>query len=397
MNQALSEKIGGEKFAFTEEGDHVLVQKSEGGENFQIDRMVAGNFDSIDWNSFLPARIFLSPGIDPRRSFFKRLSSFEIRELDFFSDHFSGFKIGITGTDGKSTFTSQLGEVLKRAFPNKKIFIGGNLGTGMAQALNQDFEIAVLEVSSFQAERLKTTSLDFGIIINLAPDHLDRYADLSEYFEAKWNLLKHSKKVAYPQDVERPQNFKLKPEVDYENSDSVLEILRKIAPILLRSIGGADFQIQETYFQNLPQLPHRLEIHKDKSGALFVNDSKATTVHSCLYGLRQTQKIASKVRLIVGGRHKGDDFAELAAFLRDQDEVLICGEAGDLIQEQLAGIPQKIRRYGKLKDLLSTEIPAVRSGEALQLSPGCSSYDEFKNFEERGEYFIQQVRGHRLF
>src|SRR5260221_545642 len=99
-------------------------------------KRISGDFDSIDWADYLPAKVFISPGVDPRRPFFRQVKKYEVRELEYFCSHFPGKIIAITGTDGKSTFTLQLGEVLKRALPQKRIFVGGNLGIAMADGLS---------------------------------------------------------------------------------------------------------------------------------------------------------------------------------------------------------------------------------------------------------------------
>ncbi len=396
VTRSLAKVISGERLGFVEDEDHVtLYSYFEEAKEFQKKDEFPGDFDAIDWAAFLPAQVFLSPGIDPRREFFEKLRNSEIRELDFFCEKFKGKIFAVTGTDGKSTLTTHLGEVLKRGFPHKKVFVGGNLGNAMAEALLDVYEIAVLEVSSFQCERLKTTKIELGVLINLAADHLDRYDDLNDYYEAKWNLLQHAKLVAYPQDVEPPAGTKLQriDAVSYGNQSSLAEILSAVAPAVVKLLGCINFDPQ--WLVDLPRLPHRLEVYGDAFGAFFVDDSKATTVHAALYGLKRMQELSPEVRIIVGGRHKGDDFADLAEALRPRDQILICGEAAGIIEEQLADANIKKKVYRRLKDLLAAEVSLMNEGLCLLLSPGCSSYDEFNNFEERGKYFLSEVQARR--
>jgi len=394
VNSALSAVINGECISFEEEKQdsksRVVIKERISNKEWIEKGVHSGSFDHFDFSPYLPAKIFISPGIDPRRPFFKALSPYEIKELDYFCENFKGWTLAVTGTDGKSTFTTQLGEVLKRAFPEQKIFVGGNLGNAMAEALLSSFDGAVLEISSFQAERLKTCRLDFGILLNLAIDHLDRYDQVEDYFAAKWNLLLHSKVSFCPQNVEIPKN--LNPHILHSNEDSLLRILEQIAPQIVEKISDRKKKFDSSWLLDLPRLPHRLEVYSDSEGRFFVNDSKATTVHATRYGLGLLQEKFNSVFLIVGGRHKGDDFGEIAEALRPSDVLLICGEARDLIREQTSTYSIRSKSFPSLKELLHSELPRVKPGECLMLSPACSSYDEFKNFEVRGQLFCEQAK-----
>ncbi len=382
--EALVEKEGGV--------EHFVLNSDS--ESFVLNQMVPGTFDSLSWERWKNFDIFLSPGIDPQRKFFSRIHTQEIRELDFVSQHFQGLSIVITGTDGKSTFTTQLGEVLRRAFPARRIFVGGNLGTAAGDALKESYDLAVLEVSSFQAERLNTAQFDFGILINLAPDHLDRYPSLQEYFLAKWHLLSKSKKVFFPEDQVSPLAPKGSSGALYKNSSLLAEILQKVAPVIVEDLAlqwKQPVTFEPSWLMDLPRLPHRQEVYQDKTGALFVDDSKATTVHAMIYAVQSMRPHSKKLKLILGGRHKGDNFEELKPWVRPEDKIFVCGEARKKIEEQIRGITCEVRSYQDLATLLAAEVPSVASDEVLVLSPGCSSYDEFDNFEERGKFFVSEV------
>jgi UDP-N-acetylmuramoylalanine--D-glutamate ligase len=370
VNRAIAKHIAGEK-VFLNEADGI-------------------NFDSLAWSTYLPADVFISPGVDPRRNFFKEVQSYEVRELDRFRERFAGTIIAITGTDGKSTLTTQLGEVFRRALPKKKIFVGGNLGTAMFDAFDDTYDIAILEISSFQAERLKSEKkINYAILINLAPDHLDRYKDLSEYYAAKWHLLSHAEKIFFPSNIESPLK-KRKSAAQYKNEDSLSLILRSIVESL-----APDFQfvVDESLFENLPRLPHRLDPWVEKTGRrVFINDSKATTVHASLYALKVLQGKCSSLSLIVGGKPKGESFRPLVKGLRESDRLLIVGEARNLILQQTGDFTGSRSVYLSLSDLLNSVLAELPPDSSLLLSPACSSYDEFENFEERGNFFLEKIR-----
>lgn len=379
---------GHENIIFWEESGDVRSAYLRDG-RLQDETNSRGNFDDIEWTEYLPARVFLSPGIDPRRSFFKTLKDYECREISYVRERFRGFFVGITGTDGKSTFTSQLGEVMKRAFPDKKIFVGGNLGRALGELLLEDFDIAVVELSSFQCERWASAILDVGVILNIAPDHLDRYDSFDDYARQKWNLIAHSKMRFFPSDLRCPVAA-WKSETTYANDDELTDLLTKVAPRIVQGFSPA-MNFNPVWLENLPTLPHRLEVWKSQDDVMFVNDSKATTVHAAIYALRRLQSIRPVVKLVLGGRPKGDDFSLILKELRVGDCLYYCGEAADIIEEALGSLSVKSKRYKHMADLWASEIPHVTRHEAFLLSPACSSYDEFQNFEERGKSFLNAV------
>ncbi len=386
VNSALAEVVQGEKVGFVEERGFVIVSRGLKDGSFETINRIAGSFDDFDWKTYLPAQVFISPGIDPRRKFFKSVQDCEICELTYFTSRFGERIIAVTGTDGKSTFTTHLGEVLKRLLPDKKIFVGGNLGSAMALALKEPYEYAVIEVSSFQAERVSSARLDAAIILNLDTDHLDRYDSLVEYHQAKWNLLKFATLIAYPKDVEAPNS--LQPSaITFTNAEPLATILKSFVS---KISDEWNIPLRSDIFENLPSLPHRFEKYSDAEGRVFINDSKATTLHAALYGLRLAQKGYKSVALVVGGHYKGDDFGKLVAELRSTDQVFIYGEAGEIIEEQMKKWAKK-ERFATLNEFLSQRLSERAPGSCLLLSPACSSYDEFKNFEERGRFFISRV------
>ncbi len=384
-NLGLASVVSGEKLAFVEREDGLLEILEYRSGKFETIETQHGGFDSFDWNRYAFSQVFVSPGIDPRRPFMKVLGCKEKRELDFVRERFQGKVLVITGTDGKSTMTVQSGEILKRAFPHKKIFVGGNLGIPMAELLNDAYDWAVLEVSSFQAERIQDSCFDYGVLLNLAPDHLDRYNSLDDYYAAKWGLISRAQVCYFPGELIRPNFCHSVTSADFSNDEEISVILRLVMTSLLQKEGAAT---QPSLFERLPKLPHRQEVWKDQQGAFFINDSKATTVHATAYALKHLSQKFSRLHWILGGRFKGDDFSILLPMLRKTDSVYVVGEASSVIQKQLQGRGQV---YTSLKDCLSQVTGQIRSGEAFVLSPACSSYDEFNNFEERGHFFLKEI------
>jgi len=383
-NQGLASVVPGEKRALVETAEgFVDIFDFSKGQFAKVDS-IKGTFDSYDFSRESFDQAFLSPGIDPRRPFMKIVGAKEKRELDFVMERFQGRTIVITGTDGKSTMTVQCGEVMRRAFSDSKVFVGGNLGTPMSEALNAAYDWAVLEVSSFQAERLKIAQPDYGILLNLAPDHLDRYDDLQSYYAAKWSLISRSKFQFYPVELHRPLPVKAS-EAKYTNEEEVSALVRKVMTVILMR---ENVVASDDLFKGLPTLPHRQEVWKDQRDAFFVNDSKATTVHATAYALKHLSGRFGRLHLILGGRHKGDDFSVLLPLLRKTDSVYVVGEARAVIQEQMN---QRGEQFSSLAECLAKTLTRVQPSEALVLSPACSSYDEFNNFEERGTFFLKEV------
>lgn len=388
-NTGLASVVPGDKQAFVENENHQVEVYHYEGDRFVLSHSLAGSFDTIDWSPYSCDQVFVSPGIDPRRPFMNILGGKEVRELDYVATRFAGKMIAITGTDGKSTMTVQTGEVLRRAFSHLKIFVGGNLGTPMADVLKDSFDWAVLEVSSFQAERLRRAQIHYGILLNLAPDHLDRYDSIENYYGAKWELISRSQKAYFPRDVLRPDFIKRQSLCDFSNQDEISVILKQVVSSIMRDEG---MPVSDELFQRLPRLPHRQEVWRDHRGAFFVNDSKATTVHATAYALKHLGSRFSRLHWILGGRYKGDNFSDLLSGFRETDSIYVVGEAASVIQGQLS---QRGEVFDTLRTCLENVLSKIEPGEALVLSPACSSYDEFDHFEQRGDFFLSEVRKRR--
>lgn len=355
---------------------------------FHLDQLYPNQrFDDYDFKEESFDRVLISPGIDPKRSFVRPLLGRELRELDWFSDEFRGFKIVVTGTNGKSSFVHWLGQLLRMQLGHDKVFVGGNIGLPMLDvfSLTPKPKVAVLEVSSFQAERLRSAEFDLAVLLNISPDHLNRYDSVEEYYSAKYELLRRATNIFYPQDAWKPSDFEKSSELAFNSNISAHALLGVLMQKLSSELG---VEKKDQDFESLQPLAHRLERRVAEDGVILINDSKATNVNAVVYALKKYKRSSEAIKLILGGLDKGDDFQKIKPLLKPKDQVLLYGESKGKIQQQLSDIPQLIRVYSSLKSLMEDIRPQLKSGDELMLSPGCASFDEFKNFGERGEFFL---------
>lgn len=377
----------------TQEGSELLRWSSQTA-HWELLEKFEADFDQFDFDSIGFEKLILSPGISTRRSFFKpSLREKEIREMDLFKDLFTGKTFVITGTNGKSTATFQIGQVFERLLGKDKVFVGGNLGTPALDVfrLRPHAEWAILEVSSYQAERLKSAKFDFGLLLNLSPDHLDRYSSVEEYYQAKWNLLSHCQHVFYPQDIVPLLDLEATKTL-FQSSDEWSNVLKRIIHQLndLDSFGEKVL-ISENLLNDLERLPHRLEPVHSSTPFSFINDSKATNVESVLYALSQTRN-SKRRHLILGGIAKGDDFKALESQWRANDQLWIYGRDRQLIESQVRSFSQGLFSFEKLDNLLDELFINLEPQDLVLLSPGCASFDQFLNFEDRGNFFKAKIQ-----
>jgi UDP-N-acetylmuramoylalanine--D-glutamate ligase len=324
----------------------------------------------------------------------------------------------VGGTNGKSTTTSLLGDCLKAA--GLRVFVGGNLGTPAAEAVGTDLDVAVLEVSSFQLERAPGLKARVSILLNITEDHLDRYATFQDYADAKGNAF-----VAQAEG-----DLALVPEGDYEcrrqaqrGKGQVLEIggagadyavightiveqtseqrfeLAKtrlhgrhnhqnaaFAVAAARAIGVPAPAIQQALLDFRP-LPHRMALVTDVRGVRFYDDSKGTNVGAAvtaLLGLSEERGV-----LIAGGRDKLGSYEPLVDALKRKGRgVVLIGEAADKIAAAVAdAVP--VVRASDMPGAVRAAFELTQPGDAVLLSPACSSFDMFQSYADRGDKFAE--------
>ena len=366
-------------------------------------------------------RAILSPGIDPQRPVVVQLRSAKVPmfgELELGARACLCPILAVTGTNGKSTTTELIAAVLQAA--GKKAVACGNLGQPLCEVapLSGGLNYAVAEVSSFQLETIETFRPRVAVYLNLTPDHLDRYADMREYAAAKNRIFENQtsedvaviqKGLTLPKLAARTVTFSATDtSADYTLRDGWLcagadRVMRQEetrlqgphnAENLLAALAVADAEkisreaVQKAFAAYRP-LPHRCEVVAVRAGVTWINDSKATNLDAME---RAVLGMAGPVILIAGGKDKGFDFAPCLPSLRGRVRaVLLIGETAEKIEKAWRdGVP--CRRVGTLDEAVKRAAALANSGETVLLSPGCSSYDQFKNFEERGETYRQCVK-----
>jgi UDP-N-acetylmuramoylalanine--D-glutamate ligase len=326
-----------------------------------------------------------SPGV-PREA--PLVAEAERRGLEIWSEVELGYRllrprlVGVTGTNGKTTTTELLGVILRAP-------TAGNVGRALTD-LDGDVEpgaLVVCELSSFQLEDVHELACEIAVLLNLEPDHLDRYASFEDYRDAKLRIFERARAKIVPRgsglggiefsaDDELPAEPLIRGAHNRENAAA--------ATAAARALGVQDEQIAEA-LRTFPGVPHRLEPVGEVAGVRYVNDSKATNVAAALRALAAYAD--EPVHLILGGSRKGEDFAPLVAAIGPNVRgVHLIGETA----EELASAIPNAERDGDLATALAG-IDA-QPGEVVLLSPACASYDQYRDFEERGEEFRRLVQ-----
>ncbi|MEI6790149.1 MAG: UDP-N-acetylmuramoyl-L-alanine--D-glutamate ligase [Myxococcaceae bacterium] len=291
--------------------------------------------------------------------------------------------VGITGTNGKSTTTALLGHIVTAFEPNT--FVGGNLGRPLCEALaaGEYPRYAILELSSFQLETLSKLKLDVAALLNLTPDHLDRYPSIEAYYDTKRKIF----------DLLKPGGVKISLGTSLLNMKPSSKLLgqhniqnMKAAVLAAQALHIPDDIIQRG-LDTFPGIVHRLEILGQKNGVTWINDSKATNVESAKAALACFD---SGVYLILGGLGKGASYEPLvSAALKCVKKIYVLGEDAPNI---LKFFPEAIETH-TLEQAVKLAYQQAKSGDTVLLAPACASYDQFKNFEHRGDVFRSLFHG----
>ena len=318
--------------------------------------------------------------------------------------------IGVTGTNGKSTTVKLIEAILTEQ--GHKVASAGNIGVPLISVIEEQYDAIVVEVSSFQLEQSRLFHPHVGVLLNITPDHLDRHGTLADYRAAKLRLfanqtahdyavLPHefaavSAEIAstpvYYERVELPPS----PEIDQLHPHNRANLQAAIAAAQC----VAPFDPEEIPVSALAKafsLPFRMQVEGRVNGALVINDSKSTNAASTIAALRS---ITSPVVLILGGRHKLAGYDMLAHEITEHNvrHTFIYGEAGAFLKSKLQSAG--ITNFTVFPDFSSAVICAmdhIKSGEVLLFSPGCSSYDQFTDYIERGNAFSTRVHAHPTF
>ena len=349
------------------------------------------NIKKIDKKYFLKKYDFivLSPGVDiyhhRNKDFFKKHKNNIITDLDIFFLSKKKFKymIGVTGTNGKSSFCNVLNNLTKKNNIKSKIL--GNFGNPILSENISQNEYCILELSSYQLDYSKYIKLDAACILNISPDHLDRHETMANYKKIKlkiFNFLK-STGTGFYQKKSFP-NFKKKKNIKYFNSVNK----GLIQKILNRNILVSKVDLK------INKLPHRYEKFYKINNFKFINDSKSTNFDSTRYALKMT----SNSILILGGLlKKGDNFL-LKDLQRKIVQIYIFGSFISPLKESLKKQNLKFKYFKNLKKLLKfilmndfKKLENKKKNYNVLFSPGAASFDQFENFEQRGRQFKKYV------
>lgn len=379
--------------------------------------------------------IVLSPGISKNEPWVLELEEAGkqvIGDIELFARATELPIIAITGSNGKSTVTTLVGMILSRAGYNTGV--GGNIGVPALDLLidANEYDVFVLELSSFQLETTYSLATVSSTILNISEDHMDRYIDLEDYISAKARVFDHTELAVVPAELNlngllnhtptlcfsTTEGF-VKNDTDYGVIEhkganwlgsgdsakvpvSVLKLqgrhhqLNALATMALCQSFNIDSEIFTEVFAEFGGLPHRTELVANVNGVDWINDSKGTNVGATVTAIESLGEQASgKLILIAGGVGKDADFADLAEPIAQYCRLLILfGRDQDSIAKAVSSVSPEVELI-KLEDLNSAVNVAcenAQGGDIVLFSPACASFDQFQNYVERGEKFVQMVK-----
>ena len=372
------------------------------------------------------SEIVKSPGIPNNKLIreLKRKNIPIISEVEFASRYTKAKIIGITGSNGKTTTTLLLGHILKKA--KFDVLIAGNIGVGFSkEIINRDYQFIVLELSSFQLDDIKRFRPDVAIILNITPDHLDRYDNnFQDYKRSKYRISMNqmsSDFLIYNMDNTALNNLdtkakkipiSLKKELDkgayYYNKKINIKLNNKTMTInelalqgkhnifnsMAAAVAARVFEVKDSVIRqsliDFEGIEHRLENVLTVHGVNFINDSKATNVHATWYALESMDR---PVIWIVGGVDKGNDYSALLDLVKQKVKAIIClGMNSKKIQDSFKTCVKDFVNAIDMREAVEKSYALANHGDSVLMSPACASFDLFTNFEERGVEFKNQVR-----
>lgn len=376
--------------------------------------------------------IIKSPGIPNDAPLIQKLVEKNISvvsEIEFAGRYTTAKTICITGSNGKTTTTSLIYHILKSAGLN--VGLGGNIGKSFArQVAEEQFDYYVLELSSFQLDNMYEFRADIAILLNITPDHLDRYDhDMQKYVDSKMRITQNqTENDAFIYWAEDPIvtkevhkiTSKAKRYTFAERSLAGVSAYTKEGKVLIETksvftmeqdllaltgthnlynslasgiasklvdISDEDLRKSLSDFQGVE---HRLEKVAKIKGIQFINDSKATNVNSCWYAL---QSVKSKIVLILGGTDKGNDYSEIEELVKDKVHSLVfLGVDNSKLYDFFGGKVANIQEVNSMKEAVEKAYAQAKEGDTVLLSPCCASFDLFKSYEDRGDQFKECVR-----
>ena len=372
--------------------------------------------------------IIISPGIPEKADIVKAIKAAKISlisEIEFAARYTQAKIIAITGSNGKTTTTLLTYHLLKEA--GLKVGLAGNIGKSFAkQVMENEMEYYVIEISSFQLDRSFQFSPDVAVLLNITPDHLDRYEyKFENYIFSKFRIFQNAKATTHcitwqedevvnqypksiPAGIQHKISFKDSSADAYISEEKISfhgewSLDRETLPIkgphnainlsaailAAESVGISADQIRNALptFQNAE---HRLEPCGNWKGVQFINDSKATNVDAVYYALNSFK---TGIILIIGGVDKGNDYTVLDELVKEKVKAVVClGTDNSKLMEHFGPIVSNIVSTQNLKTAIEESAKWATEGDTILLSPACASFDLFKNYEDRGTQFKQTVK-----
>lgn len=381
----------------------------------------------------LANEIIKSPGIPETSPIMQKIRSkgiHVISEIEFAGRYTNANLICVTGSNGKTTTASLIYHILESAGLN--VGLGGNIGTSFArQVAEENYDYYVLELSSFQLEGVFDFKANIAILLNITPDHLDRYDhDMQKYTDAKMRIILNQqtedafifwqddpivtkeisklkpKSKLYPFAQKRQDNVCAYVEDQYlyvnvKDKQFMMEqellalqgthnVYNSLASgIVAKLLDVEDDKLRES-LADFKGVPHRLERVASVKGVQFINDSKATNVNSCWYAL---QSMRTKTVLILGGTDKGNDYSEIEELVLQKAKALVfLGVDNKKLHTYFDDKVATITDASSMEEAVSKAYDLAEKGDTVLLSPCCASFDLFKNYEDRGDQFKECVR-----
>jgi UDP-N-acetylmuramoylalanine--D-glutamate ligase len=364
------------------------------------------------------AEIFISPGLAMELPLLKDAQARDIpvrSDIDLFMSVCEGEVLGITGSNGKSTVTTLVADMLKAA--GMQVAAGGNLGTPALELLATEAQVFVLELSSFQLERSDYLDLHAAVLLNVSADHLDHHASLASYALAKQRIYQRCGtaivnrddfaqqpgQISFGTDLPAPTdwgvvdnddgqwiargNFLVMPttELQIVGRHNLLNVLAAFA---LASTLDAPLDGLVTAARMFSGLPHRMQRVPSDDGIVWINDSKATNEAAALASINS---IAGRMILIAGGDAKGGDLKALAAALAERDiSIVVFGKDRDLFVDVLGGTCE-LQLADDIEQAVIIAAELAAAGDSVLLAPACSSLDMFSGYAERGDRFRHAI------
>jgi UDP-N-acetylmuramoylalanine--D-glutamate ligase len=376
--------------------------------------------------------IVVSPGVPmstPVLTQVRAMGAHIIGELELGVEFLQGQVVGITGSNGKTTTTTLLGEILKAA--GKPTLVGGNIGLPVTALVDESTpeSWSVIEVSSFQLETVETFRPRIAVVLNITPDHLDRHGSFATYAATKARITefqtaedflvlngedKQTQMVAAKTKAQiywfsgrRPikqgafvhgesiffvprEGAKAEPvmpvaEISLAGAHNVENVL---AAVCVARLAGAESETIRGAVRAFKAVEHRLEFVREVAGVRYYNDSKATNVDATMKAM---EAFAGGIHLILGGKDKDSDYRVMAALVRERVKTVITiGSAAEKIARQLDGVV-KIEAAETLARAVAFAHETAVAGDTVLLAPACSSFDQFENYEQRGRVFKELV------